>query len=92
MLIFSNFFQPSCFESELQYTTAAELDSLPYTAVMDIYGGGGYVYRLNGAQEDVTSDLGKLQRNHWINNHTRAVFLEFSVYNAQVRYKARGTA
>lgn len=32
----------------------------------------------------MSNELGKLDRQHWVNNHTRAVFLEFSVYNPQV--------
>ncbi len=76
--------QNSCYKSEFKYTKAEELDSLPYTAKLDVYGGGGYVYRLNSPQAQIKKDLLELQQQHWINNHTRAVFLEFSVYNAQV--------
>ncbi len=75
---------PSCQRPEFKYTTAASLDSLPYTAKLDIYGGGGYVYRLNGPQKTIKKDLFTLQQHHWVNNHTRALFLEFSVFNAQV--------
>jgi len=39
---------------------------------------------MNGKQAKIREDLLELQQQHWINNHTRAVFLEFSVYNAQV--------
>jgi len=39
---------------------------------------------LKGAQSQIKEDLLELQQQHWINNHTRAIFLEFSVYNAQV--------
>ena len=78
------FFQDSCHKPEYKYTPASELDGLPYTAKLDIYGGGGYIYRLNKPQVEIREDLLTLQRNHWINNHTRAMFLEFSVYNAQI--------
>ena len=74
----------SCLKPEFKYTTAKDLNGLPYTGAVDIYGGGGYVYRLNGAAKQVREDLIELQRQHWINNHTRAVFLEFSAYNANV--------
>ena len=76
--------QESCQRPEFKYTTADELDSLPFTAFLDLYGGGGYVYRMNVAQKDIEKELVMLQNNHWVNNHTRAVFLEFAVYNAQV--------
>ena len=75
---------PSCIKSEFKYTTASELNSFPYTAHMDMYGGGGYVFRLNGPSADVRQGLLDLQQQHWVNNHTRAIFLEFSVYNPQV--------
>ena len=43
-----------------------------------------YYYRLNGPQRQMKADLLDRQQQHWLNNHTRAVFLEFSVYNSQV--------
>lgn len=74
----------SCQRPEFKYTSASELNGLPYTAAVDIYTGGGYVYRLNGAAKQIREDLVDLQQLHWVNNHTRALFLEFSSYNANV--------
>ena len=37
---------PSCIRPEFKYTTAKELNSAPYTAKIDSYGGGGYVYHI----------------------------------------------
>ena len=75
----------SCQRTEFQYTSAKDLDGLPYTANVDLYSGGGYVYRLNNAANQVKKDLSQLQQQHWVNNHTRALFMEFSAYNANVR-------
>lgn len=75
---------PSCQRPEFKHTSASDLNGLPYTAFVDIYTGGGYVYRLNEASKRTKEDLLALQQQHWINNHTRAVFLEFSSYNANV--------
>ena len=75
---------PSCSRPEFKYTTAEELQGLPYTAKVDAYTGGGYVYRLNAPAKQIREDLLELQRDHWVNNHTRAVFLELSAYNANV--------
>ena len=58
-----------------KYTNIAGIDS---------YGGGGYVYRIRGSSKKIRQDLKSLQQQRWINNHTRAVFLEFAVYNANV--------
>lgn len=80
-------FLPSCQKPEFKYTDAEELDSLPYTGTeLDIYGGGGYVFRVKGPSKTISESLVQLQQQHWINNHTRAVFLEFSVYNANVSH------
>lgn len=77
---------PSCEKTEFKYTSAKDLDGLPYTAKVDSYSGGGYVFRLNAAAKDVRKELMNLQQQHWINNHTRAIFMEFSTYNANVRH------
>ena len=75
---------PSCSKSEFKYTSASELNSMPYTAGIDSYGGGGYVYRIKGSSKAIREELKSLQQQRWVNNHTRAIFLEFSVYNANV--------
>ena len=76
---------PSCQKTEFKFTNAKDLDGLPYTANVDVYSGGGYVYRLNAAARQIRKDLLELQQQHWVNNHTRAIFLEFSTYNANVK-------
>ena len=75
---------PSCFRPEFKYTKAEDLDSSVYSAKVDSYDGGGYVYRLDGQSRTIRQGLVELQQQHWVNNHTRAIFLEFSVYNANV--------
>ena len=75
---------PSCVKPEFKYTTAAELNSLPYNAYVDIYGGGGYVFRIKGSDKSIKKRLNVLREHQWVNNHTRALMLEFSVYNANV--------
>ena len=65
------------------------MNALPYTASVDMYTGGGYVYRINKPDKQVKRDLLELQQQHWINNHTRAVFLEFSTYNSNVSHTSK---
>ena len=77
----------SCQRPEFKYTSAKDLEGLPYTADVDVYTGGGYVYRLNAAAKQTKTDLLELQLQHRVNNHTRAVFLEFSSYNANVSFR-----
>ncbi len=45
-----------------------------------------FPYRLNAPASEIRSDLLDLQQQHWVNNHTRAIFLEFAVYNAQASH------
>lgn len=47
--------------------------------------GGGYVYYLkNNSLDAINSDLNKLQDNNWIDRQTRAVFIEYTLYNPNV--------
>lgn len=67
-----------------RYTSATELEAAPITAGINTYGGGGYVFRIKGFIGDVEEKIQMLKEQNWIDNRTRAVFVEFSVYNAQV--------
>ena len=75
-------FLPSCLRREFKFTSAKDLDSMAYTGNIDTYGGGGYVFRIKGSSKEIRENLKELQQQRWVNNHTRAIFLEFSVYNA----------
>ncbi|XP_060073664.1 uncharacterized protein LOC132553437 [Ylistrum balloti] len=48
----------------------------------DVYGGGGYILKLENDITKARIILDELQRYKWINRETRAVFLEFTLYNA----------
>lgn len=41
--------------------------------------------RLRGTREKIIERINELEVSDWIDGGTRAVFIEFSVYNAQVR-------
>ena len=75
---------PSCEMPQFKYTTADKLEALNYNARVDYYSGGGYVHEIKGTFDKSKKELKRLQSERWINNHTRAVFLEFSIYNANV--------
>ena len=51
---------------------------------MDQYSGGGYVVRFKGSSKLIRTNLRTLEDLKWVNNHTRAVFFEFAVYNANI--------
>ena len=70
-----------------RYTSGSDLNSLSYSgARFDSYGGGGYVHKIEGTYDAAREDLRNLQRQRWINNHTRAVFLEFSTWVLAIYY------
>ena len=48
------------------------------------YSGGGYELKMKGHIDKLKEKLIILQNNSWIDNRTRALITEFSVYNAQV--------
>uniref|UniRef100_A0A1I8AL77 PLAT domain-containing protein n=1 Tax=Steinernema glaseri TaxID=37863 RepID=A0A1I8AL77_9BILA len=50
----------------------------------DYYSGGGYVTFLNGTAKALQEKFHRLERENWIDGRTRALFVEFSAYNAQV--------
>ncbi|XP_056135511.1 LOW QUALITY PROTEIN: polycystin-1 [Lampris incognitus] len=43
--------------------------------------GSGSVYQLNRSLTQVSASIQHLQQLHWLNHRTRAVFVEFSLYN-----------
>nr|XP_042900061.1 polycystic kidney disease 2-like 2 protein [Parasteatoda tepidariorum] len=76
--------------NEYKYLTAAQLKGYPFWGQLDWYGGGGYVVALvtrkrsNSDLPQLQEKLKKLEKEGWVDRHTRAVFVEFGIYNAQV--------
>lgn len=80
------FLNPSASKKdEWNYRSPKELDGLPFIGKLDMYSGGGYVLPLKGSRQDLWTRIEQLRRQDWIDERTRAVIAEFSVYNAQVR-------
>ena len=69
---------------EYIYRTASEMEGWPFLGGHAMYGGGGYVVEIKGTMKDMHAKLEELKADEWIDKETRAVFLEFSVYNAYV--------
>ncbi|VDM45381.1 unnamed protein product [Toxocara canis] len=68
------------------YHSEEALQGRPFYGDHDSYSGGGYIQTLNGSSEDLRAAFTKLENESWINEGTRAVFIEFSVYNAQTNH------
>jgi polycystin 1L2 len=52
--------------------------------MMSLYSGGGYVYELRKDVSQMQQQLQQLQNEEWVDKYTRAVFIEFTVYNPQI--------
>ena len=78
----------NCTEAEEFNYNAAETDagvSYPTTAQVNTYGGGGYILKLRGYIDDLKAKIVRMKTENWVDNRTRSLSVEFSVYNAQVR-------
>ncbi|CAF1667019.1 unnamed protein product, partial [Adineta ricciae] len=67
-----------------QYKSSEELDTYVYIGDHGTYSGNGYVYEFRGRLIDLQSNLSKLHQLRWIDNQTRAVIIQFSLYNPNV--------
>ncbi|XP_045614675.2 polycystin-1-like [Procambarus clarkii] len=73
-----------CRQDEFRYKTDSELRTFSTQGILSTYGGGGYVISLNSLQVDDAKKLKTMQEMGWIDKYTRAVIVEFSVFNANV--------
>ncbi|XP_072452062.1 polycystin-1-like protein 2 [Chiloscyllium punctatum] len=67
-----------------QYRSQSELRSYPIWGKLAMYRGGGYVAELGTDAQDAYRVLKYLFDNTWLDTYTRAIFVEFTVYNANV--------
>ncbi|KAG1657693.1 Polycystic kidney disease protein 1-like 2 [Nymphon striatum] len=73
---------------EYTYQSSSKLKNIPFWGLIDWYGGGGYIYPLphplRGKEKRFQKEMFRLEKEKWIDKNTRAVIVDFSVYNAQV--------
>ena len=60
------------------------MQGLPIQGKDTIYDGSGYVYEMRGKLSYIQGNLSLLRQMNWIDRQTRAVFIEFSVYNPNI--------
>ncbi|XP_009573889.1 PREDICTED: LOW QUALITY PROTEIN: polycystic kidney disease protein 1-like 2 [Fulmarus glacialis] len=70
--------------SAWQYQSQSKLRGHPIWGKLAIYRGGGYVIHLGTDPKTASRILQYLFKNVWLDTFTRAVFVEFTVYNANV--------
>ncbi|XP_032419472.1 polycystin-2 isoform X1 [Xiphophorus hellerii] len=66
------------------YTTESEMNSSSHWGQVSKYGGGGYYLDLSQTKEESSNRLQFLKDHLWLDRGTRAVFLDFSVYNGNI--------
>lgn len=72
------------FSFRWHYQKASDLGSSSTSGLIARYSGGGYVQDLDGNRENAVKQLEILKTDLWLNRGTRAVFLDFTVYNANI--------
>ncbi|XP_056382167.1 polycystic kidney disease protein 1-like 2 [Hyla sarda] len=71
-------------DSVWSYKSQSKLRSHPTWGRLSTYRGGGYVVDLGGDRTTASGVLQYLFNNIWLDTYTRAVFVEFTIYNANV--------
>lgn len=64
-----------------RYQTAEDLNNDPIKATYNIYGGGGYVAMMGYKEDTALGVLRETLGHGWVDRQTRAVILEFAVFN-----------
>ena len=66
------------------YSTDAETESIPYPGKISTYEGGGFYQDLTTTRNASSILIAELKEELWITRGTRAVFVDFSIYNANL--------
>ncbi|NXY86335.1 PK2L2 protein, partial [Alcedo cyanopectus] len=70
-------------ESEWKYTSASTISPW-YWGSVGLYSSGGYMFTLSKSKQESMEKLAFLRKNSWLTKGTRVVFIDFSMYNANV--------
>ncbi|KAJ3610234.1 hypothetical protein NHX12_022328 [Muraenolepis orangiensis] len=66
------------------YHTEKEIKGSAHWGMLTTYSGAGYYQDLNTTKEESAAALSELIANLWLDRGTRAVFIDFSTYNANI--------
>jgi len=66
------------------YRDSVELKNGPYAGTLTMYKGGGYTFTFRRSRKKTERLLKILENLEWIDTKTRAMFIEFTLYNANV--------
>ncbi len=71
----------SSIDQAFVYQSGGQLDTYFFVGSQQTYDSGGYVYQFRGRLSDLQSNLSTLHQLEWIDSQTRAVIIQFSLYN-----------
>lgn len=66
------------------HKSALELRGYPFWGRLTLYGGGGYPAELGYDYPTALTVIADLHSHNWVDPQTRSVFVEFTVYNANI--------
>ncbi|XP_073897887.1 polycystin-2 isoform X3 [Castor canadensis] len=66
------------------YTSEKDLNGSSHCGIIATYSGAGYYLDLSRTREETAAQIAGLKRNVWLDRGTRATFIDFSVYNANI--------
>lgn len=66
------------------YQSEKELDGSSHWGLITTYGGGGFVQNLDTTRAPSAMILDEMRSNLWLDRGTRAVLVDFTVYNANI--------
>ena len=67
-----------------KFKDATTLQGSPMDGMFDSYDGAGYLFEMRGKLSFLQGNLSLLREMNWVDRQTRAVFVEFSVYNPNI--------
>ncbi|XP_068398522.1 polycystin-2 isoform X1 [Eschrichtius robustus] len=66
------------------YTSEKDLNGSSHWGMIATYSGAGYYLDLSRTREETAAQVANLKKNVWLDRGTRATFIDFSVYNANI--------
>ncbi|XP_042726978.1 polycystin-2 [Lagopus leucura] len=66
------------------YTNEKDLNGSSHSGLLATYSGAGYYQDLSRTREVTAVQIASLKKNLWLDRGTRAAFIDFSVYNANI--------
>uniref|UniRef100_A0A8C3FBT0 Polycystin 2, transient receptor potential cation channel n=1 Tax=Chrysemys picta bellii TaxID=8478 RepID=A0A8C3FBT0_CHRPI len=66
------------------YTNEQDLNGSSHWGLIASYSGAGYYQDLSRSREETAAQIANLKKHLWLDRGTRAAFIDFSVYNANI--------